>query len=220
MAVYLGNDVVDLTSVHVRGKSGNRRFTGKVLTELEMDALEKSGDPDSLLWCFWAAKESAYKALSRHDPMISSAPKNYETAWQSPSVSGFMTGTVRTPSMDLPVFCSCDGEKICGLCFLCQGKKPVRLEAGVHRIAKEDMSREGLSSAQSRIVRDMAGRSIAEATCNPPDRIAVVSGFHGEAPDVTIHGSPTDITLTLSHDGPFLFFAWCRPERNSASIML
>jgi hypothetical protein len=218
MSVYLGNDVVDLTSVHARGKSGDRRFTGKVLTDLEMDVLQKSGDPDSLLWCFWAAKESAYKALSRHDPEIPSSPKKYETVWIASHHPGFMTGTIRTPSVDLPVFCYRDREKICGLCFSYQGAPPVFFVAGVHKLENHGMDRDASSAAESRIVRKITCRSIAAYFGYPPEQIAVDKAPHGDAPVVTIHGRPSFITLTLSHDGPFLFFAWCL-DRDMGMVM-
>lgn len=64
-AVFVGNDVVDVQDPRTVGKAADRRFVGRVLDEAGRDALGQAEDPDLELWCRWAAKEAAYKAVSK-----------------------------------------------------------------------------------------------------------------------------------------------------------
>lgn len=212
MRVYIGNDVVDLGSVYTREKSRDLRFVGKILTDSEQEALLKSHDPDALLWSFWAAKESAYKALARHDPFITIAPKNYETTWNHSSSLNIMTGIVRTPVRNLNVFSYHDREKVCCLCFSLHGPGSSVLVAGVHRLNDDNVDHGVTTPVQSRFIRDKARLSIAGFTDNPLDSIAIIKPSHQEAPLVTIRRKLSNIVLTLSHDGRFTFFAWISKE--------
>ncbi len=69
--VILGTDVVDLTDPRCLGKASDRRFLGRVFTELERAAILESPTPDLALWRRWAAKEAAFKVVSR---LLSSPP--------------------------------------------------------------------------------------------------------------------------------------------------
>lgn len=212
MRIYIGNDVVDLTSEYARGKSRDHRFVKKILSDNEQEVFSKSHNPDTLLWSFWAAKESAYKALARYNPFISIAPKNYETTWCHSSSSNVMTGVVRTPVQNLTVFCYHDREKVCSLCFLPHGTSPSVLVTGFHRL-NGDVDHGATTTAQSRFIRDKARLSIADYTENPLHHISIIKPPHKEAPLVTIRRKLSNIVLTLSHDGRFTFYAWC-PGKN------
>ena len=63
--VFLGNDVVDLTDPRCPGKAADRRFLQRVFTPLETAVILDSPTPDLTLWQRWAAKEAAFKAVSR-----------------------------------------------------------------------------------------------------------------------------------------------------------
>ena len=76
----VGNDIVDLKEPDNCGKSGDDRFLGRVFTPEERDRIVAAACPDQLLWAFWAAKEAAYKAVSRDDPSICSTPRRYGVA--------------------------------------------------------------------------------------------------------------------------------------------
>jgi len=73
----VGNDIVDRKSPEAAGKAGDRRFLQKALTPLEQEAVAGAPDPDLALWSLWAAKEAAYKAVSKSFPEISAAPRRY-----------------------------------------------------------------------------------------------------------------------------------------------
>ncbi|MBI2378274.1 MAG: 4'-phosphopantetheinyl transferase superfamily protein [Deltaproteobacteria bacterium] len=61
----VGNDIVDLTNAEISCHHESQRFVERVLSSDERVALEAHGDPKRLLWSFFAAKEAAYKAVSK-----------------------------------------------------------------------------------------------------------------------------------------------------------
>jgi len=70
----VGNDVVDLGNPRVLGKEGDARFLGRVFTADERRVIAESNDPALELWGMWAAKEAAFKIVSKH----SSSPPPFE----------------------------------------------------------------------------------------------------------------------------------------------
>lgn len=62
---FVGNDVVDLDEPRKRGRSADERFVGRVYDEFEQEAIRGVSDPDLELWCRWAAKETAFKVVSK-----------------------------------------------------------------------------------------------------------------------------------------------------------
>ncbi len=109
--VALGNHVVDLTDPRCRGKASERRFLRRVFTQRETAAILESPTPDLALWQRWAAKEAAFKAVSR----LLSSPPPFEHArfqvalepvsGQSPSALSLSRGWVRYE--DTRVVCAC-----------------------------------------------------------------------------------------------------------------
>jgi len=63
--IHVGNDVVDLEDPRTFGKAGDERFTARVLDPAGLAAVRGAEDPDLELWCRWAAKEAAYKVVSK-----------------------------------------------------------------------------------------------------------------------------------------------------------
>ncbi len=61
----VGNDVVDLSEPGVRGKAGDGRFVRRVLHPSEVVAVTEARDPDRALFTSWAAKEAAFKVVSK-----------------------------------------------------------------------------------------------------------------------------------------------------------
>ena len=84
--VILGNDVVDLTDPRCPGKASDRRFLRRVFTEPEAAAIRESPTPDLTLWQYWAAKEAAFKAVSRLLP----SPPPFEHARFQVALGGLL----------------------------------------------------------------------------------------------------------------------------------
>ncbi len=66
-AARVGNDVVDLDDPALRGKTGHARFLERVLAPSEREAVSRAEDPHVALWTCWAAKEAAYKVVTKLD---------------------------------------------------------------------------------------------------------------------------------------------------------
>lgn len=62
---YLGNDIVDLADPRHRGKAREKRFLDRVFTPTEQADIGAALDPDAALWLRWAAKEAAFKTVSK-----------------------------------------------------------------------------------------------------------------------------------------------------------
>jgi phosphopantetheinyl transferase (holo-ACP synthase) len=209
--ILLGNDVVDLSSPLSVGKAGDDRFVKKVLTLTEQAFLRESGQPDTDLWQFWSAKEAAYKALSRHQPDISFSPAKYMVTWEQAKDPNKRLGIVHTPAGILPVLCRSDPDKAWSLCLLASCSPLVNL-------AFDSLPRDALfdhgetKGTQSHAVRSLAARSLSSALNCPKTDITISSPGNG-IPQVLFKGRPSGIILSLSHDGPFLFSAWCADAR-------
>ena len=65
----IGNDVVDLGDAEVQPGATHPRFDARVFAREEREALRASGAPNRLRWILWAAKEAAYKAARKLDPL-------------------------------------------------------------------------------------------------------------------------------------------------------
>ena len=63
--VFVGNDVVDLTSPRTQGRASDVRFLTRVFDAEEKAAIRASRGSDVELWSRWAAKEAGYKAISK-----------------------------------------------------------------------------------------------------------------------------------------------------------
>ncbi len=96
----VGNDVVDLAAPGNLGKNGDGRFCGRVFAAEERVLIAGAARPDAFLWAFWAAKEAAYKAVSRGDPAVCSIPRQYRVVLETGNAAGtaaHLAGKVITP---------------------------------------------------------------------------------------------------------------------------
>lgn len=63
--IRVGNDVVDLSDPRSVGKAASRRFVRRVFSTEEARWIRESDDPDVALWVLWAAKETAFKVITK-----------------------------------------------------------------------------------------------------------------------------------------------------------
>ena len=61
----VGNDVVDLRDPGTLDKHTDARFLGRVLGAVERAGVEAAAYPHAELWALWAAKEAAFKVVSK-----------------------------------------------------------------------------------------------------------------------------------------------------------
>ena len=77
--ISVGNDIVDLNDPDSDIKNIHPRFISRVLNDSELLNIKKNAHKISkvLLWTYWAAKESSYKALKRLFPNINFVYKKF-----------------------------------------------------------------------------------------------------------------------------------------------
>lgn len=61
----VGVDVVDVTAPRARDRAADTRFLDRVFTEEERERIRASDLRDRTLWTLWAAKEAAFKVVSK-----------------------------------------------------------------------------------------------------------------------------------------------------------
>ena len=199
----VGNDVVDLKAVGNVGKSGDTRFMRRVFTPDEQQAIYRSAHPDKLLWAFWAAKETAYKAAAKTDPDITSAPGRYPVFLDLEYGTGAMRGNVSTPGGPVAVKIRFHEEYV-----HCVG-----LGGGSGNLDEIDWGIAGILPAEpeSVRVRELAKAKIAELLGHNPADIDIISnrlpGGRCTPPVVCCKGIKQKIDISLSHDGRFVAYA-------------
>lgn len=204
----VGNDIVDLKTADALGKAGDFRFVERVLTRDEQSALRRSEHPDALLWAFWAAKEAAYKAISKRFPDISSAPRRYPVAIEAQKRRGAASGIVNTPRGR--VFVRIFFYEDCIHCIASTGS-PAHLPDIVHGMGEIGPGRGPASARESAAVRKVAGARIAAFLGRLPEDVRILrkTGPRGlSPPTVYIRGEKAPIDISMSHDGRFAAFVF------------
>ncbi|MBU2228722.1 MAG: 4'-phosphopantetheinyl transferase superfamily protein [Proteobacteria bacterium] len=222
----VGNDIVDLEESGNRGKSGDGRFLGRIFTPEERELIAGADCPDALLWSLWAAKEAAYKAVSRDNPDVCSIPRRYRAILGTAPL--FFSEENRG---DIPIFSGC--------VFTPQGELALRVavaegyvhaltagsEAELERIVQH-VDRVGVAEDAGDFLRsDHAGdcenipdpsafvrrrvlREIARRNRCPFEDLEIRNDPVGPgAPRVFLRGLLFAADISLSHDGRFAAFA-------------
>lgn len=235
----VGNDIVDLKDPDNCGKSGDGRFIGRVFTPEEQARIGEAAFPDKLLWALWAAKEAAYKAVSRNDPSVCSTPRRYAVVFDDQEADRWI-GRAVARSTDRFVR---DGRGVgkthdaaAGLEGGMTGrvltpKGPAALwiivtddyvhalaisenedpATLIHRVDLMDAGRE--AEGASRYARRQLLGEIAHRLKCPVDELEIRKEPRGPgAPGVYLRGRPFAAEISLSHDGRFTGFALRLPR--------
>lgn len=230
----VGNDVVDLKDPDNQGKSGDDRFLGRVFTEKERDRITRAACPDRLLWALWAAKEAAYKAVSRGDPTVSSLPRRYDILFDAGdeprSDSGAGKAAVRDGTVAVPpdrrIGPSARPEaRLAGRAITPRGERALRIlvtDDYVHALSaatERDLDRlfqrvdrvdlPGDAGAASAFVRRQLLCEIARCLDCSAEELSIGKEPLGPgAPFVLRRDMPLAVDISLSHDGRFTAFAF------------
>ena len=202
----VGNDIVDLKDPENIGKSRDDRFLGRVFTAGERELIASVPSPDTLLWSLWAAKEAAYKAVSRADPAVCSIPHRYRVVLDAEDATrkiGRRTGKVITPRGELILEVSASADWVHALA--------AGAEEALNRLCRRVQRLEGGKGAvnPSAFVRGALLREIARRLDCPVGDLSVVKNPDGlGAPRVFFRGELLAAEVSLSHDGRFAAFAF------------
>lgn len=235
----MGNDVVDMLDPRLQGKPEDRRFVGRVLSPSERQLLDASADPSLELWCLWAAKEAAYKAVSKlrpEPPVFSHAA--FVVDWAdsftpSSPPAPVRSGVVRFEEVQTPVVVIRSTEALHALAHTSAppeaspdigwGLEPLASPgASWHGPLPELMARlsereqDAVHSLQSAAVRLAARAVLAAALCVAERRLEIVCdpGPYGRRPPrVCLDGASTGADVSLSHAGRWIAWAyWVDPN--------
>ncbi|MDA8126520.1 MAG: 4'-phosphopantetheinyl transferase superfamily protein [Deltaproteobacteria bacterium] len=228
----LGNDIVDLEMAENRGKCTDSRFLGRVFTAPERALIARAAAPDALLWALWAVKEAAYKAVSRADPAVDSIPRRYPVlfageegglgpdgpegfpgpspAGESPvggflarSGRGSLAGRVLTPRGVLALQVTLTDRYVHAL----TATTPADLDRSRWQV--EEIKNGDIAADPSVLVRAFLCREMAVLAGCPAAELQVRKSPLGSgAPDLCRRGVPLPFTISLSHDGRFVAYAW------------
>lgn len=218
----VGNDVVDLSDPETAPSAPHRRFAERVCTAEELIALARSPDPNRLLWTYWAAKESAFKAMRKIAPAAPFSPRGFAVELHPERDGAVRHGAVRAGRFRFEVRFDHQAEHVHAVALVPNRLAESALEvvemiSAVHRMSRAEMAGEiappgdlpVASAAARRALRDgLAGR-----LGGPPERFVVVGRERGMAPSVFRDGFPLGVDVSLSHHGHLVAYAFALPRR-------
>ena len=233
--MIIGNDVVDLTDARVPGKASDERFLERIFTEEERVAIGAAHDPDLELWQSWAAKETAYKAVSKlrgNPPTF--AHHTFVVSWSQPNgrndATKLRAGSVQFESTIIGVEATWDRQTVYVVGWVGDITPEARDNRLKSRLARLDepgatwsaprtelearLTRrelEAVHSWASLAVRIGARAAIAEALAIDGHRVEIVCapGKPGRRPPaVWLDGKPAPVDVSLSHDGDWIAWAF------------
>ncbi len=191
----------------------DHRFVSRVLTLTEQKKLRSSSFPNQCLWSFWAAKESAYKVISRFFPLVSSSPKQYEVSIGDIKSPSIFHGMVTTPETTVQIRGSIDPDYVHCLGVTGKDVDDQTIETGIYPIPTENMGDIILPEQESLFVRELAKDRIAAYLKTDVSQIQIrrkIIANQPGPPEVFVQGKKIPVNISLSHDGRFVAFAFTR----------
>ena len=223
--LFIGVDVVDVREPRCVGKARDTRFTSRVLNDIEQGALAVASDPDATLWRLWAAKEAAYKVVSK----IRGRPPAFVHAGFRVDPPGTFSnddfGRVRWEDLTIVVHWHQQPGRIAALAWNGQaGDEPLQwawgsiaeldpdpgapLETLMERLTERE--RRPVHSRSSALVRLAARATLANALGASEDRVEVICGDGPKGrvpPEAFLDGRRAPADVSLSHHGKWLAWA-------------
>ena len=219
---YVGVDVVDLEDRRCAGKHEDPRFLARILSPAELEAISTTSDAFATLWRIWAAKEAAFKVVSK----LEGAPPPFVHAEFEVEDAQTETGfgrvvwrgaVIHTHWHALPgrtVALGWDGlaadeavEWGWGAMSVLDPAPHASMEELLARLTERE--RGPVHSRGSALVRLAARAALAAALNVEEARVQIVSsdGPKGRVPpEVLLDGEPAQADVSLSHHGRWL--AW------------
>lgn len=217
----IGNDVVDLGDEDSAVRRHHVRFDTRVFAAEELDLLASSADPEHLRWSMWAAKEAAFKLLKACSATVVFAPSSFVVR-----PSGRDTATVEVDGTSLSVDFQRTSSYVHAIARRqplvdAASREPIRepavtpREAAATAVAEQDAGAVSASEAVRRLAVTSVARLLGE------DAAGLSVGSDGRVPLLFRCGRRLPGSLSLSHHGRFVAFAWSpvvtRSERRVTS---
>jgi hypothetical protein len=230
----VGNDVVDLKHPENQGKIRDDRFLGRVFTAEERGRIAVAARPETFLWARWAAKEAAFKVISRDDPTVRSTPRKYAILldegyeFRTVNGAGISAGPVAPVGQDPSRAIDPSGMSgmfLTGRAITPRGELALRiivtddyvhalsaatasdLDTVFHRVDRMDVGEDPREA--SAFVRRQLLIEIARCPDCPLGELSIGKEPLGPgAPFVLCREQPLAVDISLSHDGRFAAFAF------------
>ena len=226
--LLLGNDIVDLNQTGMKGKSKDTRFMQRVFNAEEKSTIVQSNHRDLTLWMLWAAKETAFKLVSKiSGPPVFSHKKFQISALRQTAESSFKANAVYWEH-SFPIVMTLTNSYIhaVGGNLATDQWSNFVLYSDVHKIAKseheiwgnrsvwqETFTPEELESihhVESALVRFYCKKSIEETLKISAANLQIIRPTKRQLPQppfVLCNNKPCEIDVSLSHHGSWL--GWC-----------
>lgn len=228
--IKIGNDIVDLER-SPKHKAQDQRFMQRVFTPQEQAAILEAKDPETLLWLFWAAKEAAYKAISKIDspPVfshklfeVSLSPDKYWVVKYQEHIAKCYTHIVENQLVHV----------ICVLYETQQNTLSLKTQChqNIHKISKQEQlywqdganlenafsatELESINHPESAIARCKLKDHIEQQKQWPIDEIEVIRPSKNKKmhpPYLLYQGNKTEIDISLSHHGAYVAWVSTQP---------
>jgi phosphopantetheinyl transferase (holo-ACP synthase) len=189
----IGDDLVDLGDPETRAGAEHPGFDARVFAPNELAALARSGDPRSLRWILWSAKEAAYKAAKRRAPGAVFSPRRFVVTF-----TGGTTGRVAHGADRYDLTIDADAERVHAI-----ARVPGR--PGLLLAAVAEAGGAATPPHASAAVRALAAERVAGALGLAPASLAVERD--GRLPRLARGSRTISAALSLSHHGRFVSFA-------------
>lgn len=209
---HAGNDIIDLASPFVWGRSADSRYVRRVLLPDEEASLTHARDPDILFWMFWASKEAAYKAVSKISPLVTSSPLKYSLTLDASCSAKLRTGVVSTPGPPVAVTLFRGNGFIHCIGITGTSHPEKKLTHGVLRIDHlKSPDFESSSSMESGYVRAVVKKKLESCLFRDMGEVFITGAPFRKGisyPEVYLNHRRTAVDLSLSHDGRFVAYAF------------
>ena len=227
--LLLGNDIVDLNEAGVTGKSHHARFVERVFSREEKSAISVSEHPDITLWMFWAAKETAFKIISKitgppvfshikfrttFRKQISKSKSTFEVVydtWQfeielTTDINYIHAVGAHANTGELPNYLL--SEKVLQV-TLSELRDWQNRNSWPEHFTKEELV--SIHHAESALVRFHCKKLIAKKLKLAPSRLQIIRPSKARRPQppfLLLDNKQTEIDISLSHHGLWLGFCF------------
>lgn len=205
--MLVGNDVVDLRDPETAPAARHPRFAARVCGAGELRVIEAAGSPNRVLWAYWAAKESAFKALRKRVATLPFVPRHFAVRLRGGNDGGILHAEVRVADLRAAVEIQETADHLHAIaCALPVGvAAPLapccRVVSAVHLI--------GEATSHSASARACLARALSQHLgCRPADLAITDPPHRGAPPIVLVRGFPMLIDVSLSHHGRLVAFAF------------
>jgi len=224
--LLVGNDIVDLHEAGIAEKSKDRRFVSRVFTDQEQEILGRCDQPDLMLWTLWAAKETAYKVVSKTHPFPIFAWREFRTTLSEFSTLGGRGFRARVQTVyhkhRIQTDVSGDTEIIhaVGSQDSLQNNSSSKIYSKAERWDEQawvqndftEAERESIRGADSALVRRSLKHDLAEKLQIHPQRLEIIRPAGPTKmgpPSLWLDHKPCGIDISLSHHGGWSFIGCC-----------